>query len=89
MIMTPALDYKAVQATQRHQTLTLLDQLSHISAALKDLRDHKCLLRAQKYALFAQQHALFEQQQAMGVEEDLLLQEELAILAQLSSLRAR
>jgi hypothetical protein len=78
--MTLALDYQTIPKTQRQHTINLLDQLSFLSTALKDLREQKRLLREQKYALFAQQHAISEQQQAMIAEESVSMQEESAIL---------
>ncbi len=80
--MSLTIDSKSFQEIQRQHSLDLLDHLSVLSIALKEVRAQKRLLRNQKFALLDQLHAISQQLQTLSHEESMLLQEETAIFAQ-------
>jgi hypothetical protein len=84
-----AIDYQTVQKTQIQPTTYLLDQLCHLSAVLREVRE-------QQHDLFEQQQLLHEQQQALSAQKRILheqgarvLQEYSAVLTQLAFRRER
>ena len=82
-----AIDNQTIRKTTRQHTIDLLDQLYFISTALKEVREQRHVVFAQQQALSEQRRALFEQRQILSMEEFTLVQEESALLAQLSCQR--
>jgi hypothetical protein len=87
-----AVDYQNVQATQQQDCIYLLNQLCHLSEALREVREQRCLLFQQQRALYQQEHILdpilYKQEQAVYQRLSTLLKEYSTILGQLASIRA-
>jgi hypothetical protein len=84
MVLT--LDYQTLRKAQRQQIVDLLDRLSSISAALREIHQQKKLLLAQRQLLF-EQRGILVVCQTFPKEESALLQEYRVILAELAFLR--
>ncbi len=87
-----AIDYQALQTTQKQACLALLDQLYHVSAALREVQDQRCLLFQQQQALYEQQYilnpTLSQQHHVLSQRLSPLLKEYTTLLGQLACLRA-
>jgi ethanolamine utilization protein EutP (predicted NTPase) len=88
-----AVDYQNVQAPQQQNCISLLNQLCHLSEALREVREQRCLLFQQQQALYQQEHILdpnlYKQEQAVYQQLSTLLKEYSTILGQLASIRVQ
>jgi hypothetical protein len=83
-----AIDSQHVQTTKKQDRIHLLNQLSHLSAVLREARANRHALSQHQQILHEQQQALCAQKHPLHEQETRALQEYASILRQLAVLRA-